>query len=191
MSEYKIGKVYKIIHNQSNVIYIGSTFNTLRDRWWHHKSSFNGWLNNKNHNYSIFKYFKEFRIENFKIILIKEYKVVDRKHLESKEQLWISKLSNINQKNTLDIPKLSNKLYNKNNKERIKEYYENNKEQIKEYVKNYNNDNKEIIKEKKKEYRKINKEILLEKFNCECGGKYIKIHKSTHEKTKKHIKFFS
>ena len=44
----KTGKVYKIIHKQSNIIYVGSTFNTLRDRWQRHKYSYDLWLNNKN-----------------------------------------------------------------------------------------------------------------------------------------------
>ena len=38
-----IGSIYKIIVNQSNDIYIGSTFNELRHRWQEHKYQYNHW----------------------------------------------------------------------------------------------------------------------------------------------------
>ena len=96
MTNYKIGKVYKIIYigNENiNITYIGSTFNTLRDRFYHHKNSF---INNKNKKLSLYPYFEKYSIENFKIFLIKEYKVCDKKHLEVYEQLWMNNFKNIN-----------------------------------------------------------------------------------------------
>ncbi|GMF38340.1 unnamed protein product [Phytophthora lilii] len=86
-----IGKIYKIIHNQSNIIYIGSTFNDLKGRFAQHKADYK-----RKHNISIYEYFERYGIENFKIILIKEYEVIDRRHLEVYEQLWINKLKPIN-----------------------------------------------------------------------------------------------
>ena len=56
-----------------------------------------------------------------------------------------------------------------------KEYYENNKENILLVDKQYREKNKEKLKEKH-----------LEKFNCQCGGKYIYSNKSKHEKSLKH-----
>ena len=88
-----LGKIYKIIHNQSNICYVGSTCNELRQRWQEHKRHS---TNEKVRKLSIYKYFEQYGIENFKIILIKEYEVIDRKHLEAYEQLWISKLKAIN-----------------------------------------------------------------------------------------------
>lgn len=44
-----------------------------------------------------------------------------------------------------------------------------------------------------KEYKNMNREIINEKqkykFNCECGGKYTKCHKSEHIKNEKHLNF--
>ena len=94
MSEYKIGKIYKIIHNQSDLIYIGSTISTLRDRFYQHKKSLSCIIS---------KYFSKYGIENFKIILIKEYKICDRTHLEMYEQLWINKMKCININNPFEI----------------------------------------------------------------------------------------
>ena len=67
-----IGRVYKIIHNQSNIVYVGSTFNRLSDRFRQHKSDYIRWKNNKQAGVAIYPYFKTHGIENFQIVLIKE-----------------------------------------------------------------------------------------------------------------------
>lgn len=169
-----IGKIYKIIHSQSDIVYIGSTFNTLRNRWASHKAP-------KNTKCAIHPYIKQYGQEQFKIILIKEYEVVDRAHLEAYEQLYINKLKCINISNTIKIQKH----YSKN-------YYENNKEVIAEKSKTYRNNNVDIIKERKKTYYENNKEQILEKEKekkicevCNCFVRKYAINR--HEKTKKHL----
>lgn len=48
----------------------------------------------------------------------------------------------------------------------------------------------EDMKEKKRLYDiEIRKKTNLLKYDCECGGSYLYRHKSTHEKTKKHINY--
>ena len=42
-----------------------------------------------------------------------------------------------------------------------------------------------------KEYREANREALSERASCPCGGRYTKNNKSSHEKTKKHLKFLN
>jgi len=94
------------------------------------------------------------------------------------------------------------KKYQETNKDIIREkhkiYRDNNKDKIKEKHKIYNDNNKDIIREKHKIYRDNNKDkVKLYNSNinknikcvCECGGKYTNKHKSTHERTQKHIKF--
>jgi hypothetical protein len=49
------------------------------------------------------------------------------------------------------------------------------KNTLQEYNKEYYENNKELIKELKKNWYEKNKE----KFNCECGGKYIFQNKDT------------
>jgi len=76
----------------------------------------------------------------------------------------------------------------------IHQYYLDNKEQITEKQKIYNLHNKEKIAEYQKNYRLENKERIAEKknkqkYDCECGGKYIHEHKSHHLKTLKHLKY--
>ena len=208
---YSIGHIYKIICNiDSNIVYIGSTFNQLRHRWQGHKYNYKSNYGK----FSIHKYFDKYGINNFKIILIKSYNVVrenqkDCKHLHAYETLWISKTKNcINKilpfspmrylndkkyiKNYRENHKEQAKKYRENHKEEIKKvnkiYYQTNKDKFKEYQKN-NKKNKQEILEYQKNYREKNSEKQNEKINCECGGKYTFINKSTHFKTKKHQKY--
>lgn len=209
MTDYKTGRIYKIIHNQSNIIYIGSTYNELRKRWSEHKKDFKKYLDNKKSEVSIYPYFKQYGIENFKIILIKEYQVVDKKHLYSKEQLWISKLKSINKNKTFNIKRLYQQNYHFHNKEKRgiykKEYVKLNKEKIKEFQTNYSLNNKEKIKIKNNNYYKNNKDKILKqcknyyelnkekisdankkKYICECGIESRVDSKARHERSKKH-----
>ena len=162
-----IGRVYKIICSQSNDIYIGSTFNELRVRWQQHKNRYCEYKKNPNRSMSIHSFFDNFDIKDFKIILIKEYEVVDRKHLESKEQLWINKLKCINTNNSFRINWISRK-----------DYYQDNKEKIKEYDRN--RQNKEAIK--------MQRAI---KITCACGSEIRRCDNARHERTKKHQKYMS
>lgn len=172
MTNYKIGKVYKIIHTQSDIVYVGSTFNRLSDRFRQHRYNFEC---------TITKYIKQYGYKNFKIILIKEYEVVDRKHLESKEQIWINLLKPINKNSAFTIEKLKDKQYRNNNKDKIKEsskkHYENNKDEIIKKQQEYQEKNKDKISKRFKE-----------KIKCEiCNCFITKYNKSRHEQTKKHL----
>lgn len=187
-----IGRVYKIIHLQSNICYVGSTFNILRQRWQSHKNAFNGFLKNKNRGASIYQYFEKYGIENFKLILIREYEVVDRYHLEAYETLWINKLKSCNKYQPFRITYLYNKKWGYENRNQRnlykKEYRKNNQELIKIQKKEYYEKNKENIKIKKSEWKNKNKDKLSEKVMCECGSLISKRHKKEHEKTQKHKK---
>ena len=134
-----IGRIYKIIHNQSDVVYVGSTLNILKQRWQQHKANYKKWLNEETTQLSIYPYFQEHGIENFKLLLIKEYEVCDKAHLKAYEQLWINKLNCFNKNKAFRISKYYNleynRLYRVENKENKaqtnKLWYESNKQRIK------------------------------------------------------------
>jgi len=161
----KTGRIYKIIHNQSNICYVGSTFDKLRYRFRTHKS--------KSNNTCIGKYIQKYGKKNFTIMLIKEYQVCDRKQLNAWEQLWINRLTCINEIGSISflwINKLKKIYYDK-------KWREDNKEQIKKYRKKHYQKNKEKILKKRKE-----------KIKCEsCNCMIIKHSIREHERTKKHI----
>ena len=179
----KIGKVYKIIHTQSDICYVGSTTASLKSRWWSHKSKYNHSKKTNGRKCAIYEYFEKYGISQFKIILIKEYEVVDKKHILAYEQLWINRLKCVNKCDTLGgFKKHKDKIYAQKNKEKIKErylkwaegkeeylraqkrdYYKNNKEAINEKAKKYRDNNKEHLRAQKRDYYKNNKEAINEK----------------------------
>lgn len=167
-----IGLIYKIIHNQSNWCYVGSTFNELRYRWQDHKLAFLKWKDDRTQNKtSCFDYFLEYGIDNFKIILIKQYEVIDRLHLEVYETLWISKLKSCNRQSPFRIKKLSDLHYRNTHKEEIKirdkKYRDNNIEKIKEKKQSYRLQHRAELNQKQKDRYIKRKEYILEKINCE------------------------
>ena len=192
---YSTGTVYKIICKlDSDIVYIGSTFNSLRNRWQHHKGSYKEYLNGKYSCVSIYPFFQKYGIENFKIIRIKEYECyratrVDYKHLHAYEQLWINKTKNcINKYSPFSIPII----YKERQRQIEKIRYENNKERIKERVKLYAKEHKVEIKERSKIYREKNQDVISEKkkqpiFCIICKSSITSSHFKRHTRTDKHI----
>ena len=103
------------------------------------------------------------------------------------EEFYILNMECVNR----NVPCRTQKEYYQDNKEVLlgkqKVYRDNNKEKIHEYQQEYRNNNKEY----NKEWYQNNKEKLQQKFNCECGGKYTKEHKTSHFKTNKHKNYIS
>ena len=99
---YINGTIYMIIYClDPSIIYVGSTFDKLKYRWQNHKTGYKQYLKEKNSEFAIYPYFKQYGMENFKMIKIKDYIVYaenkkDHKHLSVYEQLWINKLKCVN-----------------------------------------------------------------------------------------------
>ena len=173
-NKYKNGKIYKIIDNTNNNIYIGSTIKKyLCDRLSGHRQSYKRFLkdNNKKCYCSSFEILKN---EEYQIILIENYPCNNRDELHSRERYYIELLNCVN----INIPNRT-----------IKEWYEINKERIKEYKENWRNENKDKIGIKNKEYQEKNKELIKikhrEKMICNiCNIEICKNHKSRHQKSK-------
>ncbi|DAZ95476.1 TPA: hypothetical protein N0F65_001956 [Lagenidium giganteum] len=87
-----IGSVYKIVCSQSDICYVGSTFNLLKHRMSGHRSNLKRWEEGKaTSEVAIYPYFKKYGPYEFKILLIKQYEVADRAQLLAYETLWINK----------------------------------------------------------------------------------------------------
>ena len=177
------GKVYKIVSSKTDEIYIGSTFRTLQQRFQLHKNM-NGCSSNI--------LFEKCGVDSCTIQLIKVYQVCDELHLQAYEQLWINKYKDkvVNKLSSFSIKKLYKKQYYEKNREEIrnqnKKYYEKNREEILNQNKKHYEKNREEIRNQNKKNYENNRDKILEKFDCECGGKYVYSHKSRHFKTKKH-----
>ena len=166
-----IGNIYKIeCLSDPSIMYVGSTLQTIEDRWYEHQHQFKYWLEHPEGGLcSIGKQFNEKGIEDFHMVLIKQYNVVDRKHLTSYEQIWINKLHCVNIINPWAISK-DNKFmqrvkrsipeYKATRARCDKNYAENNKDKLVEYRKKYYEENKEAVSKQGKEYREKNKEKI-------------------------------
>lgn len=192
--DYSKGKIYKIVSDQIDKIYIGSTTKKyLSQRMDKHRTDYKRWKNNNTSHY--LTSFEILKFDDAKIVLIENYPCADIDELHSRERFHIENNDCVNKV----IPTRTNKEYISQNKDRlkelVKEYRKQNKEKIKEQVKEYREQNKDKIKEQVKEYRKKNKDKIKEqtsaKFDCECGGCYTQGSKARHRKSLKHTKYLS
>jgi hypothetical protein len=184
MVNYNLGKIYKIIDNTTDNIYIGSTCEpTLARRLAGHVATYKGYLQGKTTYLTSFQILKN---DNYNIILIEQCVCNNRDELLAKERFHIENTKCVNKV----IPRRSNKEYYNDNIEKIKEYYNDNIEKIKEYSKKYIKENKEKVNKKTKQYHVENKEKISKKrnkkYNCVCGGKYTNCNKTHHLITSKH-----
>ena len=191
--DYKNGKIYKIVDNGYNKMYIGSTTQPLYKRFSEHKCKYKQFKNGKSSKITVYDIFDEFEIVNCKIELIEEYQCENKAQLERKEGEHIK----INECVNRCIPGRTRKDYYNDNKEKEyaqkKIWFQNNKDKEKIYRRRKYIKNKEEENIKNKIYYEKNKQEINkkrnEKTNCECGGIYSNNHKSRHMESKIHINF--
>ena len=90
------GYIYKISNTDESIVYIGSTIQTLEKRWISHKSKYKQWIEGKCRPCAIFHQFKEHGIGSFKIDLLSEHDIDDRKQIFEFEQLTIDRTECVN-----------------------------------------------------------------------------------------------
>ena len=101
--DYSLGKIYKIVSDQTDDIYIGSTCQKLLSmRLAGHKLSYARWLGGK-HNY--ISSFEILKYDDCKIILIESYPCNDKNELLSRERYWVENTKCINK----NVPSRSKK----------------------------------------------------------------------------------
>ena len=144
------GKIYKIVDNGYNDMYIGSTTKSLSQRMAQHRYNYKSQQNN----ITVYKIFDKYGVENCKIELIEEFYYINREYLLKKEGEHIKNNNCINKIIHSRTPIEYMKEYREKNKEKIKDDREINDEYYKNYMKEYRERNKEKIKEYQKEYRK-------------------------------------
>jgi len=168
MVNYQNSKIYKIIDNTNNNIYIGSTTLQLNQRLGEHKRRYTYYLSNnenKKYNCSCYEILKN---NNYKIVLIEELNCKDKNELRYKERYYINSLDCIN--------KIKNPIRSiEEKKEYEKKWVKNNPEKLKEIQKTYYEKVKNKLCEKRKE-----------KIICECGCEVTKVNISIHRKSNRH-----
>ena len=162
MVNYGNTKIYKIWSPLGDNIYIGCTTKKyLSQRMVQHKHNANKGSQKTNTSYIIFE---EYGINNCFIELLEAKECVSKDECKMLEGKYIRELECVNKY----IPDRTKK-----------EYYETHKDKLAEWQKQYRHDNKEDL-------RNIKGMVCI----CECGSLYTHAHKSRHERTKKHLKYF-
>lgn len=160
MPNFQEGKIYKLVSNQTNKIYIGSTTIKLDYRLHRHRSNYK---NNESCRSST----KILKYGDAKIILLEKYPCNSKIELILKEQEYIDKHQDI----CVNIirAKVDKKEYNR-------EYARNHREDYREAGRKY------MIKNKEKVYGKKKEKIIC--IYCGCLGR--RGDAAKHKKSNKH-----
>ena len=147
MPNYNNGKIYKIVNNIDNMVYIGSTTTKLCYRMAVHRCNMI-----KNKNATLYQHMRKLGIEYFTIVLIEEYPCSNKDQLLRRERYILELhnkqiLLNKNRPNITDIERLQqmrnwhidNKEYHAN---QMKLWFINNKTRVKKYKQKYYQFNK-------------------------------------------------
>ena len=204
--DYKNGKIYKILNNVDDNVYVGSTCQTLSKRMAKHRENIN---KKEKCNCKLYKHMQQYGKECFYIELIEEYPCETIEQLRKRAGEFIRLLGTLNSKvsgrttqesskayyeNNIEKERERCRLYNQSHKDTRQKYYIENKERIQQYREN----NKDIIKDKKSSYYEKHKKDISEKrkikYKCECGSEIGRSDKAKHERSQKHqnyLKSFS
>jgi len=151
MPDYQKGKIYKLWSPSKNLVYYGSTIETLASRLSKHIYSY------KNYNEDNTKLYYSSHLvlecEDYKMELVEEYPCNNKQQLEKKEGEYIKANKCVN----IFVPCRTPKEYYEQHREqeiiRHTKYNQKYKEEIKEYQKNY--------RETKKQNNAIYKWLLM------------------------------
>ena len=116
-------KIYKIIDNTNDNIYIGSTCCSLKTRLSKHKSNYKRFLNGLYHNVKSFNILKN---DDYKIELLENCDIKTKDELLARERFYIENNDCLNKV----VPGRTDKEYYNDNKDKIKDYYITNKDRI-------------------------------------------------------------
>jgi len=166
MKDYSKGKIYKIVNDENDKFYIGSTVQKLCDRMTNHRTD-------KKFKCAIHKLGID--LYNCSIILIENYPCKNNEELRTKEREYFDKYKKeckdiflnirrpiITKEEKKELHRIKSKEWNKKNKEK--------------YNKLQNTE----------EYKKKREKNTKTKITCECGRTITKGHLSDHKKTKIH-----
>jgi len=174
--DFSQAKIYKIVCNTTQEIYVGSTTKQyLSQRLSAHRDAFKRWKTGKTKSFT--SSFHILERDNYTIELIETCACNCWDELLLREGYWVRLLDCVNQL----IPGRTRKEYDDDNKDHIKEtraiYVEVNKDKINERQREYRKVNADEINLKRIEYRDLNKDKIKEQVAA-----YHKDHKEEEKK---------
>jgi hypothetical protein len=183
MPDYDKGRIYKIVSESTDAVYVGSTIISLSKRFsTHNAATENGY--NKCQSKEIIKH------GDAQCILIEAYPCKSKEELHAREYHHIKKLKEegVNVIN-IHMPTRTKKQYDQDNPDKKKacdaRYREKHYEERKEYNKEYREKNAEQIAKQKAEYY----EQKNGKITCGCGSVFNATYQPRHHKSLKHQEY--
>ena len=161
MSDYSQGKIYILKSKNTDDVYIGSTKETLEERFHLHMIHYYKWLRTKKYYCTSFEIIKQGEIY---IELLENYPCETKKELRLKEGEYQRMMDCVNKR----IECRTMKEWKKDNKEHVNEYQKKYnmipevKEKRKIRQKKYKEEHKEQISKKRKEWHEKNKQHMKE-----------------------------
>jgi len=166
-NKYRNGKIYKIVSDNTNLIYVGSTVNTLSYRLSRHMSAYKKYYEDRGNYVSSFDILEK---GEYEIILIENFPCETKKELLFRERFWQEEIPCVNLLKAI-----------RTREDRLK-WYQENKEEQNERSRKYREKNLDKELERSKKYREKNLEKELER-----SKKYRETHvKETVDRHKKY-----
>lgn len=159
-------KIYKLVNDVDDKVYIGSTTSPLSKRKAEHKCNAKRYPNR-----TVYKHLNTVGWSNVHIILLERVECLCKVDLHMHERRWIDLLK----------PELNKAIPCRTRKE----HYRDNKAKIQAYKKQYSQKNREQIRVKNNQY---NRTRLTQKVNCECGTVTSLHHFKRHQRSRKHVR---
>jgi hypothetical protein len=173
MTNYRQGKIYKIVCNTTGLTYYGSTCEpTLARRLANHKTSYRYWKSGKK--IGNVKSFGLLENDNYVIVLVELFPCHRKIELHQRERYYIENNDCVNK----NVPSRTNSEWHADNREHELQYranyYKNNRDTILENASQYLVNNREEINKRKKErYLKNREKNLAEMALYRANNKHI------------------
>lgn len=174
MPDYSKGKIYKLWSPSKNLVYYGSTVETLASRLSKHKYSY------KTYNIDKKKYCTSYLIiecEDYKMELMEEYPCNNKSQLFKKEGEYQKNNECVNKQ----IAGRTTREWEKDNPDKVADWWKNNPDKSKEYgrTRRQKEGHKEDAQKRSKEYYEKNKEKLIARYKAYYEANKEKIAKRT------------
>jgi hypothetical protein len=173
--------IYKLCSDECDLFYVGSTRNMVQRRK-NHKNS----CNNPNHSLYNTKKSKTIRDnggwDDWRMVPIEKMENVSRFEAECREEVVRTELQAKMNSRRASCGGMSKNEYNAEYRKEHIDYYN-------EYGAEYRQENREYFENYFKEHREELNIKKREKFDCECGGRYTRCHKTQHLKSQKHKQY--
>jgi hypothetical protein len=182
MTKYSQGKIYKLYSKTHDLVYYGSTYQTLKQRLKRHEEHYNSWLNGKHRNVSSFRVLE---VGDYEIELVMDFQCKSKEELERIEGIFIRVM--YDECVNIIIPGQTKEEYKEKRKGYTQKYNETHKEKRKGYTQKYNETHKEELKDYRKKYNETHKEELkdYQKKYAETHKEELKDYKKKYAETHK------